>query len=210
MGCVSGDFNRNEIRGGDTRWNSVIQTKQCDVQFDCCVVNCVQKVRSNTQKAQTGQYCSYRCFPTKWLVFLPWKILQNLIRLGISNKKKLIFKGNNADGQKGSVKQEKPPLPKVTAQIKKNFSSGSSSLMTRSLDLSGKKSLERTPIKSRGSSKNTTPLLSPGVEKDVKIPPQQQKVSQFNGKNKTLQLCNFYFALCKIFAKFSSLQKFQP
>ncbi|XP_055698763.1 ensconsin isoform X7 [Phlebotomus papatasi] len=92
--------------------------------------------------------------------------------------------GNNADGQKGSVKQEKPPLPKVTAQIKKNFSSGSSSLMTRSLDLSGKKSLERAPIKSRGSSKNTTPLLSPGVEKDVKIPPQQQKVPASDGDAK--------------------------
>ncbi|XP_059621665.1 ensconsin isoform X4 [Phlebotomus argentipes] len=81
--------------------------------------------------------------------------------------------GTNADGQKGAVKQEKPPLPKVTAQVKKSFSAASSSLMTRSLDLSGKKSLERTPpLKSRGASKNATPLMSPGAEKEVKMPPQ--------------------------------------
>uniref|UniRef100_A0A1L8E5Z0 Putative calponin similarity domain-containing protein n=2 Tax=Nyssomyia neivai TaxID=330878 RepID=A0A1L8E5Z0_9DIPT len=80
--------------------------------------------------------------------------------------------GTNADGHKGTVKQDKPPLPKVTAQIKKS-SAVSSSLMTRSLDLSGKKSLERTPLKSRGSSKNATPLMSPGAEKEIKIPSEK-------------------------------------
>ncbi|XP_055695642.1 MAP7 domain-containing protein 1 isoform X6 [Lutzomyia longipalpis] len=85
--------------------------------------------------------------------------------------------GNNADGHKGSVKQEKPPLPKVTAQMKKSAAI-SSSLMTRSLDLSGKKSLERTPLKSRGSSKTATPLMSPGTEKEIKMPSEKPTQSQ--------------------------------
>ncbi|GAB0092932.1 hypothetical protein DMENIID0001_079840 [Sergentomyia squamirostris] len=82
--------------------------------------------------------------------------------------------GTNAEGQKSASKLEKPPLPKPTAHVKKSFSVASPSLMTRSLDLSGKKSLERTPLKSRGSSKTATPLMSPGAEKEIKMPAENK------------------------------------